>query len=193
MDKGIRPECNRKFMELLPTREKSRIGNTAFRKTVMAHVMTEFGITLASAATHYNHSFIDAKKLAETDAVLLANLEGLGRPEDKKGGRKPKAKPEAATPAATEGDAVSDVLLSNVLAARDGNEGPLAEGVEYLTNEQSAAIISEELAQQEAVQKYSVCKASDKTVVCSDLTLDEANALITKAASAKKAKLELVA
>ena len=43
------------------------------------------------------------------------------------------------------------------------------------------------------LQTYSVRKAGDKTVVGSDLTLDEANALIAKAAKAKKAKLELVA
>jgi uncharacterized protein YfaQ (DUF2300 family) len=194
MDKGIRPECNRKFNELLPTRENTRAGNTVFRKTVMAHIMTEFGITLASAATHYNHAFIDTKEKAKTDAALDALLQGLGRPEDKKGGRKPKAKPEAAaTPAATEGGAVSDVLLSNVLSAREGNEGD-APAVEAKADEAAVETAPAADAAPEApVQKYSVCKASDKTVVCSDLTLDEANALIAKAASAKKAKLELVA
>jgi hypothetical protein len=84
MDKGIRPECNRMFAQLLPTRVNTREGNTAFRKAVMAHIMENFGITVASAATHYNHSFIQAK----ANAPEL--VEGLGRPEDKKGGRKPK-------------------------------------------------------------------------------------------------------
>ena len=88
MDKGIRPACNDNFVELLPTRVNSREGNTAFRKSVIGYVMEEFGTTLASAATHYNHAFIAAKAVPELQTLL----EGLGRAEDKKGGRKPKAK-----------------------------------------------------------------------------------------------------
>lgn len=189
MDKGIRPECNRKFRELLPTRENTRAGNTVFRKTVMAHIMQEFGITLASAATHYNHAFIDTKEASKVDAALATQLAGLGRPDDKKGGRKVKAKTEAAPAAA----AVSDVLLSNVLQARAGNEGAVvlsdagaAVGLEGLQQEEPKA---EEAA---AAQKYSVRKIADGVVVCGDLTLEEANTLIEKAAKARKGKLELV-
>lgn len=193
MDKGIRPAMIAAFNAALPTRTNTREGNTVFRKTVMAGIMEAFGITLASAATHYNHAFIEAKK----DPLKAELLAGLGRPEDKKGGRKAKPKAEA-TPAATEGAAVSDVLLSNVLQARNGNEGdaPAAQ-----ITDAAAAVGLEGLLQVETtkveeaapVQKYSVCKASDKSIVCSDLTLDEANALIAKAAAAKKAKLELAA
>ena len=50
----------------------------------MFDVMEQFGITLASAATHYNHAF---KTVKELNAELV---DGLGRAEDKKGGRKPK-------------------------------------------------------------------------------------------------------
>ncbi len=194
MDKGIRPAMIAAFNAALPTRTNTREGNTVFRKTVMAGIMEAFGITLASAATHYNHAFIEAKK----DPLKAELLAGLGRPEDKKGGRKAKPKAEA-TPAATEGGAVSDVLLSNVLQARNGNEGdaPAAQitdaasqvGLEGL--QQVETKLPEEPKAEEAVQKYSVRKASDKSIVCSDLTLDEANALIAKAAAAKKAKLEL--
>ena len=212
MDKGIRPECNKKFGELLPTRENTRAGNTAFRKTVMAHIMTEFGITLASAATHYNHAFIDAREKAKTDATLAGLLEGLGRPEDKKGGRKPKAKPVEATPAADTAVTGSEVLESTLLSegVKDNTSthtvtvNPAAEaaavGLEEILAKQEAkgdlALISDAInppAIEAPVQKYSVRKAGDKSVVCSDLTLDEANALIEKAAKAKKAKLELVA
>ena len=42
------------------------------------------GIPVTSAATHYNHSF---QKCREANPELVA---GLGRAEDKKGGRKPK-------------------------------------------------------------------------------------------------------
>ena len=98
MDKGIRPACNRKFVELLP--QRATIGNTAFRKAVMTSIMEDFGITLASAATHYNHAFITQK---EADP---ASVEGLGRPEDKKGGRKPKVRAEAAAPDFVDAEAV---------------------------------------------------------------------------------------
>ena len=76
MDKGIRPAANAKFLELIPTRVKTREGNTAFRKTVIAYIMEEFGATLASAATHYNHAFINARTLAATNAELAGHLEG---------------------------------------------------------------------------------------------------------------------
>lgn len=81
-DKGIRIACNRKFAELLP--QRAELGNTGFRKAVMAYIMEEFDISIASAATHYNHSF---KKCKAENPELV---KGLGRPEDKKGGRKPK-------------------------------------------------------------------------------------------------------
>ena len=116
MDKGIRPAAIAKFNELLPTRVNTREGNTAFRKTVMASIMEDFGITLASAATHYNHAFMEAKK----DPAKAELLVGLGRPEDKKGGRKKVVK--AAAPAA-EATTVADVLMSNILQSRTGNEG----------------------------------------------------------------------
>ena len=87
MDKGIRPAVNRKFVELLP--QRAELGNTRFRAEVIAFAMDDYGITLASAATHYNHAFKEAKKIFE----LREHLLGLGRPDDKKGGRKPKAKP----------------------------------------------------------------------------------------------------
>lgn len=92
MDKGIRPAVNRKFVELLP--QRAELGNTRFRAEVIAFAMEDYGITLASAATHYNHAFKEAKKVPE----LAATLEGLGRAEDKKGGRKPKVRiaPDAA-------------------------------------------------------------------------------------------------
>jgi hypothetical protein len=182
MDKGIRPYCNNKFVELNERRRRGELSNTQFRKNVIADVMEQFGITLASAATHYNHAF---KNLKELNAELVS---GLGRPEDKKGGRKPKAKaaPDSAT--------VADVLLSNILKARAGNEGDATEGeTAEAAPETPAAQTEEPKAAAPAPEvKYSVRKAGDKTVVCGDLTLAEANALIEKAAKAKKAKLELV-
>lgn len=83
-DMGIRINVNRAFVEMLHLRATG--GNTVFRKSVIAYAMEEFGITLASAATHYNHAF-KVVKAANPELV-----EGLGRAEDKKGGRKPKVK-----------------------------------------------------------------------------------------------------
>ena len=90
-DKGIRVNVNHQFVTLMPMR--AELGNTRFRAEVIGYAMTEFDISLASAATHYNHAFKEAKK----DPVLAAQLEGLGRAEDKKGGRKPKVAAVAAT------------------------------------------------------------------------------------------------
>lgn len=85
MTKGIREFVNETFAALLPSRPTpaTREGNTAFRKAVMQKAMEQFGISLASAATHYNHTL---KFVKETDPTLV---EGLGREDDKKGGRKP--------------------------------------------------------------------------------------------------------
>jgi hypothetical protein len=83
-DKGIRVNVNHKFVELLA--ERTALGNKRFRAEVIGYAMEEFGITLASAATHYNHAF---KTVRASNPELVADL---GRAEDKKGGRKPKAK-----------------------------------------------------------------------------------------------------
>ena len=97
-DKGIRPYTNAKFIELARTSQLGdRKANALFRATVIGDVCEQFGISHASGATAYNNAFIEARKVPE----LAELLKGLGRPEDKKGGRKPKVKTEAAP--ATEG------------------------------------------------------------------------------------------
>ncbi len=78
--KGIREFTNAKFAQLLP--ELGTLGNTGFRKSVMEAVVNEFSISVASAATHYNHS-LKVARFENPKAV-----ESLGRPEDKKGGRR---------------------------------------------------------------------------------------------------------
>jgi hypothetical protein len=80
MTKGIRDFVNEKFAELLPRR--AEMGNTAFRAAVMNAAVAQYGISVASAATHYNHTL---KFIRAADASLV---EDLGRPEGKKGGRK---------------------------------------------------------------------------------------------------------
>ena len=125
MDKGIRPAARAKFVELNEQRRRGETpytgakANTVFRKNVMGYLMDEFKISLASAATHYNEAF---KLVKEATPELVS---GLGRAEDKKGGRKPKAAAEAApaadgaeTPAAP---AAPVVVLYTVTKKKDGS------------------------------------------------------------------------
>jgi len=80
MTQGIRDYTNARFAKFLP--ELGTLGGTEFRKKVMEGTVAKFGISVASAATHYNHA-LKMQRLADPKSV-----EGLGRPEDKKGGRK---------------------------------------------------------------------------------------------------------
>lgn len=84
MTQGIRAYVAARFVQLLPQFRSGELTGTAFRKSVMDSAVKEFGISVASAATHYNHSL---KQMRLTDAKAV---DGLGRPEGKKGGRKPK-------------------------------------------------------------------------------------------------------
>lgn len=94
MSKGIRAAVNHKFIEMAKLRIAGEFGsitegtlskgNRAFRVAVIEFAMDEFGISLASASTAYNYSF----KFVSREIPEL--VVGLGRAEDKKGGRKPK-------------------------------------------------------------------------------------------------------
>ena len=126
MDKGIRINVNAKFVELLVVRnaqpKDSKTRNKEFRRDVMTWAMEEFNITIASAATHYNH----ALKLAQ--ASNPASVEGLGRPEDKKGGRKPKIVAEKAA-AVNEDFAYSTVEPATFVVKKKKDNTVVAEGL----------------------------------------------------------------
>ena len=77
MDKGIRPYVNEHFVDLNERRRRGLMTNTVFRKTVMADAMEKFGITLASAATHYNHAF---KLVKDLNAELVSGSRPDGSP-----------------------------------------------------------------------------------------------------------------
>lgn len=81
MTKGIRAFTNETFKNTLP--QLGELGAIAFRREVMAQVVMAFEISVASAATHYNH----ALKMARSENPEAVKT--LGRAEDKKGGRKP--------------------------------------------------------------------------------------------------------
>jgi hypothetical protein len=111
MDKGIRPFANARFAALNPSRKAGTISNTEFRKSIIAECMEQFGITLAAAATHYNHAFKAYKAANPTE------VEGLGRPPEKNnGGRKPKA--PAAPPTAEELTAQIAALQAQLAAVQ---------------------------------------------------------------------------
>lgn len=81
MTKGIRDFVNFSFAKHLPELQSGQLDGKNFRAKVMGDAQEKFGITIASAATHYNHSLKMAK---EATPELVS---GLGRSEDKKGGR----------------------------------------------------------------------------------------------------------
>ena len=84
MSKGIRAFANAKFMELLPLREEQ--GDRAFRKAVWTAVQEQFGVSVASACSHYNYAFQLCKK--EHPELVV----GLGRPPEKNNGGRKKTK-----------------------------------------------------------------------------------------------------
>lgn len=180
MDKGIRPHVNAKFVELLAQREQ--LGNKLFRKSVIADAMEQFGITLASAATHYNHAFKEARK---THAHLLT---GLGRPEDKKGGRKPKAKP-VETPAAE--TPATETPAADAAPTQDTATEPEQTPAEQPAAEQTPAErIMEQLAPP-AETLLTVVRVKDGVEVATGLTQAQADELIARAKTAKKAALKI--
>lgn len=134
MDKGIRPYCNAKFLELNIQRVAGTLSNTAFRKSVMCDVMEQFGCTLASAATHYNHAFKEAKKIDNG-----ALVEGLGRADDKKGGRKPKAVVNVLTPEADD--------QTEFTVRKKSDNSVVAEGLSF---EAARALVDKAAAQKKA-------------------------------------------
>ena len=83
MTTGIRAYTNNRFAKYLPQFQAGELDGKSFRAKVMEGAVTKFGISIASAATHYNHA-LKMQRLADPKSV-----DGLGRPEDKKGGRKP--------------------------------------------------------------------------------------------------------
>ena len=127
-DKGIRVNVNHKFVELLPMRATH--GDTRFRADVIGYAMGEFGITLASAATHYNHAKIEAAKNADLATLML----GLGRAADKKGGRKPKVKVTVAAPVLLLGytpAVVAEVQQTEFTVKRKHDGIVVAEGLRF--------------------------------------------------------------
>lgn len=107
MTKGIRAFANKTFLADLP--QRAEIGNTEFRRNVVAQIVAAFEITVASASTHYNHAF---KTVKDSNPELV---EGLGRADDKKGGRKPKVKAEVGS--TVDSNTPNVVVVSDAVSA----------------------------------------------------------------------------
>lgn len=81
MTKGVRNFANGSFLANLASLPE--LGGLLFRRQVISEIIAAFEVSASSAATHYNHA-LKAQRLADPESV-----KGLGRAEDKKGGRKP--------------------------------------------------------------------------------------------------------
>ena len=139
MDKGIRVGVNHKFSEMLP--QLAALGNYTFRRTILNWTIEQYGVTMASAATHYNHSFQAVKKAAPE---LVA---GLGRPEGKNnGGRKRKIE---LTAAEVEGvAAVVEVPEQTEFTVKKKSDGSVvAEGLSF---EDATALVAKAAAAKKA-------------------------------------------
>ena len=206
MDKGIRPYACALFVERLPARVATREGNTAFRKGIIVVLEEEFGITHASGATHYNYAFDEARKLPDMLAMIKSGEVPLGRPEDKKGGRKPKmrisevAAAMVETPAPVEPPAPVETPAA---PAKPAPVWPFAESyvapqeqpkVELGLPPEDAAAVKELIESTPAApQKFVVRRKKDQVVVAEFDSIELAEEAIYKARASKKATLELVA
>ena len=117
MAKGIRNAVNNKFFELSHKRIAGEFGdingtlaegNRVFRREVMQFAVDTFGININSAAAAYNHAF------KWTNSIAAELVAGLGRADDKKGGRKPTVEDMQAE------QAVVEVKTYTVSRKRDG-------------------------------------------------------------------------
>lgn len=157
MDKGIRTGVNHKFNEMLPL--LVTIGGKAFRRTILDWTVENYGVTMASASTHYNHSFQACK---EVDAALVV---GLGRPEGKNNGGRQRKAAEVA------------VITGTVIS----------EGVKAHTATHTVTINPDAEIPEQTV--FTVKKKGNGEVVAENMNFADATTLIAKAKAAKKAAL----
>jgi hypothetical protein len=153
MNQGVRAFTNTKFAEEF-TKVKET-GYTEFRRTVMNAAIAQYGISIASAATHFNHAKLEYAK-ANPGA-----LEGLGRPEDKKGGRKPGTKNKV-----VEAPAVVVPTLYDVIKVKDGTVVTTG-----LTKEAAEALVAKAIAAKKA--KLQLKEAAPAAVVAETKAAEE--------------------
>lgn len=169
MSQSIRSIAMQMFMERLPQRKQNGgpLTDLMFRKGILLDLDEITG--QKSGASHYNYAFKEAKK---THPELVVNL---GRPEGKNnGGRKRKVSPVVEQPKFKYFQP-SDILLLTYDPKPDALlQPPLSHLLPPV---------------QPVVQRVTVVRAKDGFVVSTDVSLEDANAMIATAAARKKAKL----
>lgn len=163
MDKGIRNGVNVQFAAMLP--QLATLGGKAFRRQLLDWTVEQFGCSMAAASTHYNF----AKHAAVTaDATLV-----LGRPAEKNNGGRKKG--------STNGAAKSTVFA------------PFETAADYKARMQAELDAHSALTPDVEVQTvFAVRKKSDDSEVAANLSFEDAQSLINRAAAQKKAKLYMI-
>jgi hypothetical protein len=127
-NKGISDFAKNYFVEQNELRRRGEKytgpkGNTEFRKEVLLKLVDEFKITIPAACTHYNNAL---KFVRDCTPELVA---GLGRPAEKNnGGRKPKARPEAAAQGVTREQVLANMLEALPATISDVQESTMLAG-----------------------------------------------------------------
>jgi len=171
---SIRKAVNNKFVAMLP--QLATLGGKGFRRTILDWSVEELKITMAAAATHYNHAF---KRIKESEPELVV---GLGRPEGKNnGGRKKKPVEGAVAPAAP-------LLLTYTPPAMNDAAPPEGVDLSALLQKPAAPLLPEAPVEP---QTFTVVRVKDGAEVGTGLSKEEAEAMIAKAAAGKKAKLAI--
>ena len=188
IDKGIRPAAFNKFVELNELRlagvygaikgvfAEDRTPNKTFRAAVNGWVMEQFGCTISSAAGQYNYA------LQRVTRETPEKVQGLHRPEDKKGGRKKK---EVAAAVVAEQEAAQEIATQVVWTVETA---PAAELTiqEVVAPEPVREFVDAEFQEQD---EYKVYKKRCNSLVAEGLTFEQARNLVTRAQHAKKAAL----
>ena len=166
---SIRTVANNMFLERLPTRAAQ--GNLLWRKGIILDLVELTGCTIAAANTHYNYAF---KRIKQSEPELVV---GLGRPEGKNnGGRKRKqvpAQPKFFQP--------SGMLLLGYT--------PAPVNLDALLQAPLVPLLPTQEQQEPEPTTYTVVRCKDGAEVATGLSKEDADALISKNAAAKKAKL----
>ncbi len=129
---------------------------TLFRRDVNTKLEKEFSISHASACSHYNYALTEMQKNAPE------KVEGLGRPEEKKGGRKTKdGRATAVTYAKL--FAKAEEAEKSAAKTQDVGEGKVGDAPEVAGDTQAAGDV-QEAQEAEVVKSYEVFAVKDGSV-----------------------------
>lgn len=184
MDKGIRPAMTAEFLKQIPNLPEW--GYKKFRSEVTFAIKEAFGITQNAVSTHFNH--------AKNEWLKANPGQHIGRaPEKNNGGRKKKVTEVAEAVATLVGTTEAAATEAAADAATQEGEAAAATAETAAADEAAAETPAGDdtaTAPEAAATLYTVTKVSDGTVVAASVTQEQAEALVAKAAAAKKSKLQ---